>query len=253
MRKKIAILIILIFTMSLLSCTKEEKVEINISVAASLVEPMNKIIEEYKKENNIEINMNSGGSGTLKKQISQGADIGIFFSANEKYIDELIEEKLVLKEEKLNPVGNSLVLIKSNISKEKVNEISDLGNIKGKIAVGEVSTVPAGEYAKEALVNINLWESIKDNIVYCKSVSAVKTYVEKGEVDYGFVYKSDAIDLKNSSVVSEVLEKYHSNISYSLAPIYGYKYKEECELFIEFINSPKGKSILEKYGFKITI
>ncbi|MEG2291455.1 MAG: molybdate ABC transporter substrate-binding protein [Clostridium sp.] len=251
MRKKIAILWMICLSILFMSCTntKEEVKEINISVAASLVDPINSIIEEYQKENNIKINVNSGGSGTLKKQISEGAEIGIFFSASEKYVDDLIKEGLVSSDKKINPIGNTLVLIKNKSVNDEFSEISDLVNLNKKIAIGEVSTVPAGEYAKEALTNMNLWDSIESNTIYCKDVKAVKTYVERGEVDYGFIYKSDSIDLKDSKIIAEVPEEYHKKIVYSLAPINGYEYSNECNKFIEFINSDKGKEILEEYGF----
>lgn len=251
MRKKIAILWMISLSILFMSCTntKEEIKEINISVAASLLDPINSIKEEYEKENNIKINVNSGGSGTLKKQISEGAEIGVFFSANEKYINELIEEGLVLEEKKSNPVSNTLVLIKNKSVNDELNELSDLASLNKKIAIGEVNTVPAGEYTKEALTNMNLWNSVESNIIYCKDVTAVKTYVERGEVDYGFIYKSDSIDLKDSEIIAEVPEEYHRNIVYSLAPINEYKYSYECGKFIDFINSVKGKEILEEYGF----
>lgn len=251
MRKKIAILWMICLSILFMSCTntKEDIKEINISVAASLLDPVNKIIEEYQKENNIKINVNSGGSGTLKKQISEGAEIGVFFSANEKYVDDLIKEGLVSEDKKSNPVSNTLVLIKNKSVNDDINEISDLANLNKKIAIGEVSTVPVGEYAKEALTNMNLWNSVESNAIYCKDVSAVKTYVERGEVDYGFIYKSDSIDLKDSEILAEVPEEYHRNIVYSLAPINDYKYSDECNKFINFINSTKGKEILEEYGF----
>lgn len=253
MRKKIAILWMICLSILFMSCinTKEDIKEINISVAASLLDPVNKIIEEYQKENNIKINVNSGGSGTLKKQISEGAEIGVFFSANEKYVDDLIKEGLVSEDKKSNPVSNTLVLIKNKSVNDDINEISDLANLNKKIAIGEVSTVPVGEYAKEALTNMNLWNSVESNAIYCKDVNSVRTYVERGEVDYGFIYKSDAIDLKDSEIIAEVSEEYHKKIVYSLAPINGYKYSNECSKFIDFINSNKGKEILEEYGFII--
>lgn len=78
MRKKIILLTVLCMGMILSACgtQKEEVTELNISVAASLVNPIDEMIELYTKDHPVKINVNSGGSGTLKKQISEGADIG---------------------------------------------------------------------------------------------------------------------------------------------------------------------------------
>ena len=253
MRKKIAIFISLILSFSIMACSnsKEENKEIQISVAASLLEPMQKIVANFENENNVKVNINSGGSGTLKKQIVSGADVGLFISANERYVDELIEEGFVDATQKTNPFTNTLVLVRSNSSDEEIKSIDDIVNKDVKIAIGEVNTVPAGEYTKEALSNLGVWDSIQDKIIYCKDVTAVKSYVERGEVDCGFIYGSDALNIKDASVEFTVDEKLHTPIVYTMAPIKDYKESELCEKLIKTINSNESRKILKEYGFAI--
>ncbi len=253
MCKKVTAILLLMISVIFVGCsnTVKDTREINISVAASLLEPMTKISEIYEKDNDVKININSGGSGTLKKQISEGADIGLFFSANEKFVDDLISEGLVVKDKKLSPITNSLVIIKYNDAKEEINNIEELVNLQGNIAIGEVTTVPAGEYTKETLTSLGIWDELEDNIVYGKDVTAVRTYVERGEVEYGFIYKSDAISLKSSSIMADIDDSLHSEINYALAPIEGYKYSEDCNEIIELILSKEGKEIFEEYGFRV--
>lgn len=252
MRKKITIWTFVLVSLLLTACAKlaDETKDIHISVAASLVPVMEEMIEEYTKEVPIRIHVNSGGSGTLKKQISQGAEVGLFFSANEKYVDQLIEEGLIAADKKDSTISNSLVLIKSEEA-PTISNLADLTERSSKLSIGEVSTVPAGEYAKESLMNLNLWEELEDSLIYGKDVTAVKTYVERGEVDYGIIYQTDAMTLTNSSVVMPLPQDSYEVIVYSLAPIEGYRNQEECEDFIDFILSSKGKEILESYGFDV--
>ncbi len=245
MRKKIITLLLLII-ISLVGCTKEES--ITISVAASLNKPISEIVEIYKNENNVEINLNSGSSGTLTKQIENGADVDIFFSANELYMEELVKNNIVSEETITYPVSNSLVLIKNNNIEDNIKSIEELKNTNLSISLGETNTVPVGQYAKEALDNLDIFNSIKENIVYGKDATTVKSYVESGNVDLGIVYKSDAMSLKNSSIVYEFPENTYEKIKYALAPI---KNNEENKEIIDLINSKKGKDILKKYGFSI--
>lgn len=253
MCKKIIALFVVIVSIVLSGCNKESSKEINISIAASLLEPMSKICEQYSNENNVKININSGGSGTLKKQISEGAEVSVFFSAKESYVDDLINEGIISSDSKINLIGNRLVLLKNNDSQEKINDIFGLNNLKGKIALGEISTVPAGQYAKEALENISIWGEIQDNIIYANNVTAVRTYVERGEVDYGIVYETDALNLEHSKVVQEIPEKYHSEITYTIAIIKDYEKDEDIIKLVDFIMSANGKNIFEEYGFKILL
>ena len=144
--------------------------------------------------------------------------------------------------------GNSLVLIKSDKCKYDIKSLKDLLKYDITMAIGQIDTVPAGQYAKESLEKLNIFNEIKDKLVYGKDVSAVKNYVETSEVDLGIVYKSDSLDLKSSQVVLEIPKNLHENINYTLAPINS---SEDGKKIIEFINSKYSKKILREYGFLI--
>ena len=95
MRKKIKLLSVILCVLALTGCNKSSQNELTISVATSLLNPINEIIKEYENENNVKVNTNFGGSGTLKSQIENGADVCAYFSANENFMDELVEKNIV--------------------------------------------------------------------------------------------------------------------------------------------------------------
>ena len=255
MRKKISLSIIMIIGMlSLLfvGCTnnKEEKT-LTVSIAASLQKPMEKIAANFEKENGVKIQYNVGGSGTLKKQISDGADVDLFISENTKYAKELIDEGLVNKDESYKILNNQLVLIENNDYNKPINSLEDLKNVEGKIAIGEISTVPAGQYAKESLEKVGDYKDIEDKLVFARSVTNVKTYVENGEANLGFVYKTDTLDLKNSKIVYEVPNDYHKPIEYELCLLKNSKNNKEAKKLIEYLKGEESKKIFSEYGFEV--
>ncbi|MGL5577154.1 MAG: molybdate ABC transporter substrate-binding protein, partial [Sarcina sp.] len=232
---------------------KDDKVsdkELTVSIAASLQEPMKQIGDEFFKESGIKINYNIGGSGTLEKQIVSGAPVDIFFSANTKYIEDLVHSNLVDKEYVYPLLKNSLVVIGSNDLKIKINTLDDLKNLDGKIGIGDVNTVPAGQYAKQSLEYLNLWNSLENKMIFSKSVSNVKSYVERGETSVGFVYKTDAENLEHSKVLYDIPSEYHTPIEYEACILKDSKSKKLSEEFIEYLKSPEVLKIFESYGFK---
>lgn len=257
MRKKvIAGLLVGAMTFSLIlagcgSKKESENKEITVSIAASLQKPMDKIKDEFQRESGIKVNYNSGGSGTLKKQIAEGANVDIFFSANTKYANELVDEGLVNKNETYDFLRNSLVLIGNKDNEKAIDNLDELKKVKGKIGVGEVSTVPAGQYTKQTLDNLKIWDSLKDKFIYAKSVTNVVNYVESGDVDYGFVYKTDAMNLKDSKIVYEIPNDYHKMIEYSLCLLKDSKNIDESKKFIDFLKGDKAKEIFKEYGFGV--
>ncbi|MGL4999205.1 MAG: molybdate ABC transporter substrate-binding protein [Cetobacterium sp.] len=199
--------------------------DILISGAASLKEYLEKNIKEYKNINpTLNIFLNLGGSGTLKKQLERGGDVDIIFLANRKYMIDLKNNKYILNEEVV--LENSLALIE-NKNSNKSNPI---------LAIGDPKYVPAGSYATEVLKNNSLNNY---SLVYGKDVRSVLSYVELGEADLGIVYLTDTRFLKNSKVIQIFDKNLHTPIEYSIGISSSSKNKEEAKNFIKFL---KGKN-----------
>lgn len=254
MRKKISLVIMAIGILSLLfvGCTNnKEDNTLTVSIAASLQKPMEKIATNFEEEHGIKVQYNVGGSGTLKKQIDDGADVDLFFSANTKYAQDLIDEGLVNKDESYRILSNELVLIENNDYDKTINSLEDLKKVDGKIAMGEVSTVPAGQYAEESLEKAGIYKDIQDKLVFARSVTNVKTYVENGEANLGFVYKTDALDLKSSKIVYEVPNDYHKPIEYELCVLKNSKNNRDAKKFVDYLKNKESKNIFSEFGFEV--
>lgn len=228
-----------------------EKKEILISAAASLKESMDEIKKVYEEKNNVILTFNFGASGSLQKQIEEGAPVDIFISAGEKQFKALEDKDIIESESKKDIVENELVLIVNNEYKDKIKELDDLDNLDGHIALGEIGSVPVGQYAEEALNYYNKWSSIEDKIVFAKDVKQVVGYVESGEAVCGIVYKSDSVHIKSSVVATTFDTSSHKKIIYPGGVIKASKVKDEAKKFLEFLDTSESKEILEKYGFKV--
>lgn len=199
---------------------------ITVSGAISLKEYLELEKADYEKIHpNIKIHFNFGASGTLKKQILNGAPVDIILLANKEDIKELENQNLV--ENSFDIFENTLVIIRHKGSSENL------------VALGDPSFVPLGKYSREALQNLNLWETIKESVIFAKDARAVLTYVERGEVDWGVIYKSDVKYLKNSFVEQNLDKELYSPIIYTLALVKESKNRKEAADFIEFLKERK--------------
>lgn len=218
---------------------------ITISAAASLQDALNEAIEEYNKDNDINIDVNYGGSGALREQILKGAPVDLFISASQGDFKKVEDEDLII--EKKDYLENKLVLIRPDDS-TTVNSIADLKNAE-QIAIGEVDTVPAGKYAKEAFTSLNIFDELEDKYIYVSDVRAVLTYVAQGEVDAGVVYETDAkTEEDNVDIVDEFGKDTHKPIIYPIGTLSDSK---EVKAFYDFLNEDSTLEIFKKYGFTI--
>lgn len=229
-----------------------DNVNLTISAAASLKNAMEELTPMYEQANKGQtLTFNYGGSGDLQKQIENGAPTDVFISAAQKQMDALEQEGLLAEGTREDLLKNNLVLIVPR-GKTEIATIEDLGTDKAaQVALGEPSTVPAGQYAEEALTNLNLLDTVKEKAVYGKDVTQVLTYVENGEVDAGLVYETDAKSVPDKvTIVSKVPESSYKTVIYPMAVLKDSTLQDAAKNFESFINSDEAKAVFEKYGFE---
>ncbi|MBE6049545.1 MAG: molybdate ABC transporter substrate-binding protein [Clostridium sp.] len=225
----------------------EEKIELTISAAASLKEVMGEIEKEFTKDNpNIKLSFNFGSSGSLQKQIQEGAPSDIFISAGENQMLQLEKDQLIDENSLSNLLNNQLVLISSS---DNIKTMDDLKNVS-HIAMGEPTSVPAGKYADESLTSLNLKDSLAPKLVYGKDVKEVLAWVLSKDADAGFVYKSDTYNVDSINVVDTIGDEYHSPINYPIAIIKETKNHDAAKTFEDYLFTNNAKELFDKYGYK---
>ncbi|HLS07768.1 molybdate ABC transporter substrate-binding protein [Lentibacillus sp.] len=253
MRHLTFVLLILISLLFAGCSNQEEASETKLLVAAasSLSEILSELKNAFESEHpDITLTLNYGASGKLSQQIQQGAPVDVFLSADQKWMDRLAQDDMLLTDTRTDFIGNRLVLVSSRNKSLSASELRDLPDMEiGQIAIGNPETVPAGDYAKQAMRESGIWEELKDQLVYTNNAQQTLTYVESGNTDFGIVYASD---LNRSDLVKEVLtvdEELHEPIYYPAAVIAVTKSQEQAEAFVQFLQTDKAQSILQNNGF----
>jgi len=225
--------------------------EIMISAAASLKDSLTEFQKDYaQKKPEVKLTINFGASGTLQQQIEQGAPVDLFISAGKAQMDALEQKNLIVKESKVDLLGNDLVLITGK-DNSKVTSLDDLTKASvNQISIGTPESVPAGKYAKESLTSLKLWDALQPKFVLAKDVTQVLNYVETGNVEAGLVYQSDAQGSTKVKVVTVVPASSHKPIVYPAALIAASKNKQVAEDFLKYLQSSDAQKVFMKYGFK---
>ena len=235
----------------------QQSSSITVSAAISLKDALDELgpifqVQQHRKNggSGTAVTCNYGGSGTLARQIEQGAPVDVFFSAAEKQMDDLAAQGLIVADTRRDLVGNALVLIAPTQATPSVHNFQELtGPAVKTIALGETSTVPAGMYARQTLEHLGLFAAVEKKIVYAKDVRAVLTYVETGNADAGLVYQTDANTSPKVRVVAVAPADSHDPILYPAAVLRDAKDKAAARAFVEFLQGPDARAVFQKYGF----
>lgn len=171
----------------------------------------------------------------------------LFFSAAEDKFQTLVKDGLIEKGTQL--LGNDLVLVVPNNSNKGIKTFQDLTKAD-KLALGTPESVPAGQYGRETLKRLNVWNGVEGKIVYGKDVRQVLTYVETNNVDAGIVYKTDALTSQKVKIAATAKANTHDPIVYPVGVIKNSAHPKEAQTFYDYLQNAHSLKIFEKYGFK---
>jgi molybdate transport system substrate-binding protein len=226
--------------------------EILVSAAASLTDVLNEISKDYQSKSKHTVKFNYGSSSSLARQIDEGAPADIFFSADLPQMDNLHKKGQLEPGTRKNLLSNQLVIIVPADSKLAISSPKDLLKIDVKrIALAEPSSVPVGVYTSKYLTDEGLWDQVKPKVVPVQDVRATLASVESGNVEAGFVYKTDAAVSKKAKIVYEVPIDKGPRITYPLAIVKDSKRKDAARDFVSYVQSPAAKDAFKKYGFVV--
>ncbi|NJP10535.1 MAG: molybdate ABC transporter substrate-binding protein [Leptolyngbyaceae cyanobacterium RU_5_1] len=230
--------------------TAQGNTTLTVSAAVSLTNALNEIAPLYRQSRpNVTVRYNFAGSGALQQQIENGASVDVFISAAEKQMDALQRKNLLVAGTRRNLLTNRLVLIVP-ANAAGITNLRSLshGPVK-RIAIAEPRSVPAGQYAEQALRKQGLWDALKPKFVLANNVRQVLQFVESGNVQAGLVYATDARTTNQVKVVQTIPANLHDPIVYPIAVIKTSKAPAIAKTFAQFLSGNVARNVFTKYGF----
>lgn len=243
--------LIMIITMTGCAAAPPPETEVVVSAAASLTDALREAEAAFEAEQKgMRLRLNLGSSGALQQQIAQGAPVDLFISAAAIPMDGLVERGLVDRSAVQSLATNKVVLIRPKSGPATVTGWEELPRAR-RVALGNPSHVPAGQYGKAVLEQLGLWGQVEGQLVLAEDVRQVLQYVASGEVDAGLLYQTDAASSQEVVVVAEAPAGSHEPVLYPMAVLKGARQGAGARLFADYLLSPRGREILAKHGFSL--
>lgn len=188
-------------------------------------------------------------SGKLQTQIEEGMEADVFMSAAMKQMNALKDENMIDADSIVELLENKIVLITGKDSAAGIATFEDI--VKGgTVAIGDPESVPAGQYAKEALTTLGLWDQVEAKASLGTNVTEVLNWVAEGSADAGIVYATDAATNEHVVVAAEAPEgSLSQKVIYPVGVVTASAKKEAAQKFVDFLQSDEAVAVFEKYGF----
>jgi molybdate transport system permease protein len=217
-------------------------------VAASTAEAVREAGAAFSQETGIEVQVNADDSAKLATQIVHGAPADLFLSANEKWAAYVRQKGFARQTHPL--LGNSLVIVVPKGNPARVRTPEDLAKPAAERIAVAGPTVPAGIYARQALTRLKLWEGLRRRkVVSGENVRTTLSYVERGEVQAGIVYATDARISNQVEAVYTFPPSVHDRLVYPLVLLEAGAGKSAARRFYDYLQSAAAEKVFRKYGF----
>lgn len=229
-----------------------EGVEILVAAAASLKNAYEEeLIPMFEEQNpGVTVTGTYDSSGKLQTQIEEGLGADVFMSAATTQMDALNEEGMIASDTITNLLENKIVLIVPSSSELGLASFEDIAKAES-IALGDPASVPAGQYAQEALTNLGIWDSIQDKVSFGTNVTEVLNQVAAASADAGIVYATDAASMADQvTVIAEAPEgSLAEPVIYPVAVVANSAHPDEANAFVDFLKTDEAMAVFESYGF----
>ncbi|WP_019906007.1 molybdate ABC transporter substrate-binding protein [Methylobacterium sp. 77] len=223
--------------------------------AASLKNALDNASKAFAAKSGVEVKASYAASSALARQIESGAPADLFASADLEWMEYLAKKNLIRPETRVNLLGNRIVVVAPKDAKTADVPFTAEGfaaalGADGRLATGEVNSVPIGKYAKAAFEKLGLWGGLQPRLAQADNVRAALLLVSRGEAPLGVVYESDAKSDPGVKVVGVFPADSHPPVVYPFAVTAEAKGNGAAR-FLDFLKGDEGKPFFEAQGFTV--
>jgi molybdate transport system substrate-binding protein len=235
----------------LLFFTHASMQDIRIAAASDLQFALEDVVTEFEKETGFKALVSFGSSGNLYSQLEQGAPFDLFFSASSTYTQKLEASGLIeAHSRKLYAIGRLVLWAHQQLglNPEDLKEQLLLSTEVKHIAIANPDHAPYGQAATDLLERAELYEQIKDKLIYGENVSqAAQLALSSGNV--GILALSLALNpaMKESGAYWLIPLEHHMRLEQEMV-ILKNQNRPEVQAFFTFMQSSVARDILKSYG-----
>lgn len=227
------------------------RAEILVSAASDLRFAFAELGEAFERETGTRARFNFGSSGHLAQQISQGAPVDVFASANVEFVDQLAVRGLIASDTVALYGRGFIVLWRREESPIRIEGVEDLlAPEVRRISIANPAHAPYGLAARQALLRAGLWERLQSKLVLAENVNQALQFAQTGNVEIGVIALSLAIATPEGRYLP-VPEELYDPIDQALGVVASTRHSAEARGFVEFVNGPIGRPVMQRYGFAI--
>lgn len=230
--------------------------DLTIAAASDLNFAFKDLVAEFERATGTHVKLSLGSSGNFFSQIQHGAPYDLYFSADIRYPQKLIQTDHALADSLYKyAVGRIVVWVPNSfgVPVEKLGMEALLDPSIRKIAVANPKHAPYGRAAIASMEHFKVHDRIKDKLVLGENISQAAQFVESGAADIGIVALSLALapSMRSAGRYWEIPESAHQPLEQGVVIIKTARNPDGARSFLKFLQGNEGKKVMASYGFVV--
>ena len=229
--------------------------ELLVGVASSLEPLFQELATAFEAQTGARVTLVTGASGSLARQIEQGAPLDLFASADRRFTVQLMGRGLVQNNRGRAFAEGTLVMVTARSAAPGPSwQAVVSGPDVERVAIANPELAPYGERARTALRNEVLWDAVEPSVVFGGNVAQVLQFVRSGNADAGFVALSQVrAGLAEGLGVYRVDPCLHGRLEQTIVGVATTRDWELAEAFFNYVGSPPTEPLIGRFGYVGTL
>jgi molybdate transport system substrate-binding protein len=231
----------------------EDRPQLIVGAASSLEPLFREISERFEEAHDAEVVLVFSATGTLARQIEQGAPMDVFASADTTFMD-LLDSQGLVERSTIHTFGlGRLAFVATRQPSGDHAVVAQLTDAR-LIAIANPEIAPYGAAAQRLLELNGVWDEIGSRIVYTQNAAQVLQFVQSGDVDFGFVPASLVFGRNVQGVVfprdPDYASQSDSTLKQTVAVVSASTQQAMAQRFIDTLAGPDTDALLTRYGYE---
>jgi molybdate transport system substrate-binding protein len=227
-----------------------------VAAASDLNFALTEIARQFAREEGQQVELVFGSSGTLARQVRDGAPFELFLSADEAFVEGLQAAGLTRDGGTLYAIGRIVLFAPTGsplVANEGLDGLARLlssGRV-AQFAVANPEHAPYGRAAEAALRKRGLWNDLQPRLVLGDNVSQAAQFATTGNAVGGIIAYSLALapDVRSRGAFALIPDSDHPPLRQRMVLLK--RAGPVVDRFYRYLQQPAARAILERFGFTL--
>ncbi len=222
-----------------------------VAVATNGAQAIRALARDFERRSGCGVTLVVGSTGKLYAQIVNGAPFDLFLAADRERPRLLVERGLAVDGSRRTWALGRLALWSLVPALEPSAAALRAGRFR-RLAIANPDLAPYGAAARDTLVQLGLWETLKPRIVVGENVGQSFAMAASGAAELGFVALASAHSWQGGAEARhwEVPEHLHEPIRQDVVLLRRSEENREARAFHAFLATPEALRTLRSFGFR---